>query len=179
MHRVDASLIERKVHTTAEELFTIVSWAANTTRGRAGVAPVQAAFGMIPRDPLSTQAYDSMTTRQTDPQGQFFERVRTKSVALSAYQEEVVKAKMARSAHGVARSPGIDEILGPESYSVGDEVEVYRQSDQKDISGWRGPGVIVSLGPKPGEEVKSNSNSGVRVAWQGGEDHVGLDQIRP
>ena len=64
IHRVDASLVERKVRATAEELFTIVAWAANSSRGRAGVAPVQAAFGMMPRDPLSTQVYDAVTTIQ-------------------------------------------------------------------------------------------------------------------
>ena len=41
--------MERKVHATGEELFSLVQWTANTARGRVGVCPLQAAMGMVPR----------------------------------------------------------------------------------------------------------------------------------
>ena len=55
-------------------------------------------------------------------------------------------------------------------------MEVYRDPGNKDLAGWRGPGRIVSLGPDPSGKSKK---PGVRVAWQGGEDHVPYDQVRP
>ena len=44
--------------------------------------------------------------------------------AANIFQEEVVKAKMARSAHGQARKGGVDELMGPDSFEVDDEVEL-------------------------------------------------------
>ena len=53
--------MERGVRAPAEELWALVVWAANSTRGRTGFAPVQRAFGMIPRDPLNTHVQDRLT----------------------------------------------------------------------------------------------------------------------
>ena len=64
LHRLDSSLVERKVKTSAEELFMLIAWAMNSTRGRGGVAPIQSAAGMVPRDPLNMHLRDELTTTQ-------------------------------------------------------------------------------------------------------------------
>ena len=78
VHRIDGSFVERKVLATAEEVFALVGWSANTSRGRCGVAPTQSAFGIIPRDPLQTQVWDRMTSTQAGHEEQFLETVRSK-----------------------------------------------------------------------------------------------------
>ena len=76
VHRIDSSFIERKVKATAEELFSLVAWTANTARGRTGVCAAQAAMGMIPRDPLQTQAWDPLTSSQMSHEDQMIEKIR-------------------------------------------------------------------------------------------------------
>ena len=175
VHRVDASLVDRKVKATAEELWAMVAWASNTSRGRCGVSPTQSAFGIVPRDPLNTHVGDKLTSAQMSQEDLHLEKIRTRGISLGIWNEEVAKSKIATASRAQAREGAeIDVELGVEKYEVGDEVEVHRAPGSKDLSGWRGPGIVVSKGPNP-----KTKEPGVRVAWQGGEDHVPFDQIRP
>ena len=57
----------------------------------------------------------------------------------------------------------------------GDQVEINRGSGHKDVSSWKGPGTVVSIG----DPVTGDLEAGVRVKYQGGEEHVTFDQVRP
>ena len=160
---MDSHLVAREVKATAEELFTLVAWAANSSRGRGGTAPLERAFGMVPRDPLTVQVWDELTTAQSLPESQHLERVRTKSVALHSFGEEVVKAKIARIQEGHARAGDKDEVSGEEKFVPGDQVEIHRGSGHKDVSSWKGPGTVVSIG----DPVTGNLEAGVRARYQG------------
>ena len=131
--------MERGVKTPAEELWALVVWAANSTRGRTGFAPVQRAFGMIPRDPLNTHVQDRLTGNQLSPEGQYLERVKSKGIAAGAFEEEMVKAKMTTVARAHAREGDVDPAIGNQKFCVGDECEVFKFPGNKDISGWKGP----------------------------------------
>ena len=87
MHRVDASLVARKVKATAEELWALVAWAANTSRGRCGVSPVQSALGMVPRDPLKAHVWDRITSSQMNHEEQFLGKVKPRAIGLGVWQE--------------------------------------------------------------------------------------------
>ena len=54
-----------------EELLALVVWASNSTRGRGGIAPIQSAAGMVPRDPLSLHLKDELTASQASNGDQF------------------------------------------------------------------------------------------------------------
>lgn len=176
VHRVDQSLVERKVGSTAEELFALVAWASNTTKSRQGYTPYERGFGVIPRDPLNTHLLDNMTTKQMSEEDQVLERIRNRGIALQTFQEETVKQKIARAAKSQKKAAEFDEEVGVAKYEIGDEVETFRDPGNKDISGWRGPGVVVSLGDPT---KKDSKESGIRVEWQGHEDWVPVDQVRP
>ena len=141
VHRVDASLVDRKVKATAEELWAMVAWASNTSRGRCGVSPTQSAFGIVPRDPLNTHVGDKLTSAQMSQEDLHLEKIRTRGISLGIWNEEVAKSKIATASRAQAREGAeIDVELGVEKYEVGDEVEVHRAPGSKDLSGWRGPG---------------------------------------
>ena len=92
-----------------------------------------------------------------------------------AVAEEVVKAKIARIQEGHARASDKDEVSGKLKFAPGDQVEINRGSGHKDISSWKGPGTVVSIG----DPVTGDLEAGVRVKYQGGEEHVTFDQVRP
>jgi len=72
---------------------------------------------------------------------------------LHAKQECNIQEQIARVEHGRARRGTAQEDAGMEPFVVdGDKVEIYRDPDNKDVSGWRGPAIFKS-GPSHGKII--------------------------
>ena len=93
-------------------------------------------------------------------------------------QEELAKAKILKSGQARAREGDIDESLGVEKLCVGDQCEISREPQKKDLSGWRGPAVITSIGDPLAKEGEVPGHL-VKVEWQGDTVVVNWDQVRP
>jgi len=178
LHRLDSSLVEKGICATAQELFSLLSAASNSTRSRAGVAPIQQAAGLIPRDPLNLHIRDQLTSSQALGDGeQYLQRLVTRGVATNIFQEEVAKAKLVRIGETKARAGDVDPDLGVPKLEVRDPVEILRIPTKKDLSGWRGPAIITSIGDAFKEDGTEN-HTPVRVDWQGESIAVSWDQVR-
>ena len=90
--------------------------------------------------------------------------------AMRSSQEHRRRNRLDTLGRSQARTGAMDESNACQ-YQVGDECDVWRSPDAKDLVGWRGPARITNL-----LDRKDNK---CHVEWQGQMVSVPLDQIRP
>ena len=83
--------------------------------------------------------------------------------AVQVLQEAILQARLTRAS---ASRPRTSDVA---AYSLGQSVDVYRRPARKDLHGWCGPAVLISLSGEGGAVVK----------WQGVFLDVPIHNIRP
>jgi hypothetical protein len=98
---------------------------------------------------------------------------RTREIALQAMIEATSQARINRALKTKTQLPGDLQ------YQVGDQVEYYRPSKTKDVSGWLGPATVIEVLGDQGQVVVKHRNEELRCRFQDTRQFIGLGMVIP
>jgi hypothetical protein len=98
---------------------------------------------------------------------------RAREIALQAMVESTSQARINRALKTKTQLPGDVQ------YQVGDQVEYYRPSKTKDVSGWLGPATIIEILGDQGQVVVKRKNEELRCRFQDTRHFIGLGVVLP
>jgi len=144
MHRVDQAAADMNLPLSNEELGVETGECRNSTPMQGGVSPWHGARGQLPDDPLMGKEPLS-GTQAHDAKARFWDRARLRHVGMWACNETFLQDRIEAVDRAKRRSPA--EGTDPEVINIeeGDDCDVWRNPDHKDIAGWRGPATLVKL----------------------------------
>jgi hypothetical protein len=125
-------------------------------------SPYTALYGCLPTDVLDREDIDPISAglEVTLP---FYRHQVCRIRAAQAIQEAILQNRLSRA---LSDRPRTEDSA---NFKVGQAVDVYRKPPRKDLHGWRGPAVIISL----------DGEGSATVRWQGTLSDVPIHLLRP
>ena len=152
--RLAAQAKEEGIEAPENHLLTLAVTAKNALFSIGGVSPTQALFGRQPAVlPDIERVLSTLDDTNAGPDGLSRGRHRLQEMAAQTMIEHTARNRIELALKSKTRP-----ATQSHQYRVGEEVEVYRQPAQKEMSGWRGPAEI----------LKVEDDGAIRVTWQGG-----------
>ena len=161
MPRLADALAQEGISLEPEDIAAECQICLNTLLSTNGVSPYVCLYGTLPND----IRLDEDTTCSADQELllPFFQHQLVRNRAIQSFQEALLQGRLQRAKLGRARTEN------NQAFQVGQLVDIFRKPPKKDLVGWRGPAVIVSLS---GEGL-------VTVRWQGTYLDMPVRQVRP
>ena len=159
--RLSDALAQDGVVIEAADIAAECQLALNTTLIYEGFSPYQCLYGISPNDVVHEELDTISSGLEADLP--FYRHQLVRLRAVQVLQESILQARLTRALTSRPRTSDVS------SYTIGQQVDVYRRPTRKDLHGWRGPAVLVSL----------SGEGGAVVRWQGVFLDVPIHNVRP
>ena len=156
INKIKAQCVEENIPMPLSHIVSEAVFAKNALTCIGGHSPFEAVFGIAPRFMLELEEMGQSALTDSDGGivGSSRHSVRLREIALEAIVSATAQARIRRAEESKTRVS-----LQALDLRAGDHVEIWRQPSQKDLTGWRGPCIVVSA-----HDVDSGY---IDVKWQG------------
>ena len=167
LHRMLAQARSEKLLVDFEDVLSEATYAKNVMLSINGTSPYVALFGRFPQilGEFEAQGQSAITDGEGGIRGASRHSVRLREIAIANIAESQASQRLKQAERSQSRLTG--ELL---DLRCGELVDIFRQPQNKDLTGWRGPASIV--------DVTTIPHGHISVRWGGRTMSVRLQDMR-